>query len=125
MDVTGQALSAGVAHPGTRDTASADLPMALQTAQHVKKAKKKQTKQARRADRSAQGPATVLQTSGQQAATSLGYGKFEQHTTGFGSKMLARWGFAGQGSGLGRNSQGIAEPLSAVRIPKQKGLGAL
>lgn len=99
--------------------------MALQTAQHVKRSRKKQAKDARRAERLAVGPA-ALQNTGppQQAATCLGYGKFEQHTTGFGSKMMARWGFAGQGSGLGRQSQGIVEPLSAVRIPKQKGLGA-
>ncbi len=99
--------------------------MALQTGQQVKSAKKKRAKQARRAERSANGPPANQNAPEQQCATSLGYGKFEQHTTGFGSKMLARWGFAGQGSGLGLNSQGIAEPLSATRIPKQKGLGAL
>lgn len=43
---------------------------------------------------------------------------------GFGSRMLAKYGFEGQGTGLGRNSQGRAEPISAVMRPKGLGLGA-
>ena len=43
---------------------------------------------------------------------------------GFGSRMLAKYGFEGQGAGLGRNSQGRAEPISAVMRPKNLGLGA-
>ncbi|ESQ49084.1 hypothetical protein EUTSA_v10020109mg [Eutrema salsugineum] len=50
-------------------------------------------------------------------------GAFEQHTTGFGSRMMARMGFV-EGSGLGRDSQGIVNPLFAVRRPKARGLGA-
>ncbi|KAF2547284.1 hypothetical protein F2Q70_00023711 [Brassica cretica] len=50
-------------------------------------------------------------------------GAFEQHTTGFGSRMMARMGFV-DGSGLGRESQGIVNPLVAVRRPKARGLGA-
>eukprot|EP00891_Asterochloris_glomerata_P006448 jgi/Astpho2/6448/e_gw1.00094.26.1_t len=38
--------------------------------------------------------------------------------------MMAKWGFAGQGSGLGREQQGITEPVRAVRRPKKLGLGA-
>lgn len=75
-------------------------------------------------ERQTNGPVALQGDVSPCTATGLGYGKFEQHTTGFGSKMLARWGFAGQGSGLGRNAQGIVEPLSAVRMPKQKGLGS-
>ncbi|CAN7050959.1 unnamed protein product [Brassica oleracea var. botrytis] len=50
-------------------------------------------------------------------------GAFEQHTTGFGSRMMARMGFV-DGSGLGRESQGIVNPLVAMRRPKARGLGA-
>ncbi|XP_019463084.1 PREDICTED: uncharacterized protein LOC109361984 isoform X3 [Lupinus angustifolius] len=50
-------------------------------------------------------------------------GAFEKHTKGFGSKMMAKMGFI-EGTGLGRDSQGITDPLSAVRLPKSRGLGA-
>ena len=38
--------------------------------------------------------------------------------------MLAKYGFEGQGAGLGRSSQGRAEPINAVMRPKNLGLGA-
>ncbi|KAK7329986.1 hypothetical protein VNO77_24170 [Canavalia gladiata] len=50
-------------------------------------------------------------------------GGFEKHTKGFGSKMMAKMGFV-EGTGLGRESQGITAPLTAVRLPKSRGLGA-
>ncbi|KAK4781322.1 hypothetical protein SAY87_017428 [Trapa incisa] len=53
----------------------------------------------------------------------LGMGLFERHTRGFGSKMMANMGFV-EGMGLGRDSQGMLNPLVAVRLPKSRGLGA-
>ncbi|KAH6779310.1 D111/G-patch domain-containing protein [Perilla frutescens var. hirtella] len=50
-------------------------------------------------------------------------GSFEKHTKGFGSKMMTKMGFV-EGMGLGKDSQGIVTPLSAVRRPKSMGLGA-
>ncbi|XP_071699171.1 uncharacterized protein, partial [Rutidosis leptorrhynchoides] len=51
------------------------------------------------------------------------FGSFEKHTKGFGSKMMAKMGFV-EGMGLGRDSQGIVQPLVANRLPKSRGLGA-
>lgn len=56
-------------------------------------------------------------------ASSSKYGAFEMHTTGFGSKMMAKMGFT-EGSGLGKDGQGIAEPIEAIQRPKSLGLGA-
>ncbi|CAO2168687.1 unnamed protein product [Urochloa humidicola] len=58
-----------------------------------------------------------------RAVEMSGVGSFERHTKGFGSKMMAKMGFV-PGSGLGRDGQGIATPLTAVRRPKSRGLGA-
>ena len=101
-----------------------NMPKSFMTKQGVKRASKKEQKLARRAQRGTMQQAGQLLTPEPTAvATNLHYGKFEQHTTGYGSRMMARWGFAGQGAGLGRDQQGIAEPVAAFARPKKLGLG--
>lgn len=56
------------------------------------------------------------------ATSSANIGSFEVHTTGFGSKMMAKMGYTG-GGGLGKNGQGMAEPIEVVQRPKSLGLG--
>jgi len=57
------------------------------------------------------------------APETSGVGSFERHTKGFGSKMMVKMGFV-PGSGLGKDGQGVATPLTALRRPKSRGLGA-
>ena len=56
-------------------------------------------------------------------SVSKDFGKFEQHTKGFGLKMLTKMGFKGAGSGLGKGGEGIAEPVQLSRRKKKLGLG--
>ncbi|CAI7848031.1 unnamed protein product, partial [Closterium sp. NIES-53] len=51
------------------------------------------------------------------------FASFEAHTRGFGSRMMAQMGFR-IGSGLGKDKQGISEPVQAELRPKGLGLGA-
>lgn len=100
------------------------MPQSFMTKQDVKRASKKEQKLARRAEqKQMQQAGQILMPEPTSMATNLHYGKFEQHTTGYGSRMLARWGFSGQGAGLGRDQQGIAEPVAAFIRPKKVGLG--
>ncbi|KAK8602038.1 hypothetical protein V6N13_058301 [Hibiscus sabdariffa] len=50
------------------------------------------------------------------------FGAFEVHTKGFGSKMMAKMGFV-EGGGLGKDGQGMAQPIEVVQRPKSLGLG--
>ncbi|CAI5491574.1 unnamed protein product [Closterium sp. Naga37s-1] len=79
------------------------------------------------------GASVVLQ--GQVAGEAIGqeerktlpskadFASFEAHTRGFGSRMMAQMGFR-IGSGLGKDKQGISEPVQAELRPKGLGLGA-
>ncbi|KAI3790353.1 hypothetical protein L2E82_03328 [Cichorium intybus] len=58
-----------------------------------------------------------------QAASSSSYGAFEMHTTGFGSRMMAKMGYV-DGGGLGKDGRGISEPIQVIQRPKALGLGA-
>lgn len=60
--------------------------------------------------------------SGENQASSSKLGAFEKHTRGFGSKMMAKMGFV-EGSGLGKDGQGLVEPILAIKRPKSLGLG--
>ncbi|CAM6107531.1 unnamed protein product [Calypogeia fissa] len=59
----------------------------------------------------------------QSTVTSGDFATFEAHTKGFGSRMMAKMGYR-EGLGLGRDKQGIAEPIEAIKRPRSLGLGA-
>nr|GEZ51692.1 RNA-directed DNA polymerase, eukaryota, reverse transcriptase zinc-binding domain protein [Tanacetum cinerariifolium] len=59
-----------------------------------------------------------------QTAGSSSYCAFEMHTTGFGSRMMAKMGYVG-GNGLGKDGTGISEPIQVTQRPKSLGLGAM
>ncbi|WVZ11044.1 hypothetical protein V8G54_015574 [Vigna mungo] len=44
-------------------------------------------------------------------------GSFEEHTIGFGSKMMAKMGYM-EGGGLGKNGQGMTQPIEVIQRPK-------
>jgi hypothetical protein len=65
-----------------------------------------------------------VSTAGRTVGAGEAFGAFEKHTSGFGSRMLAKMGFQGEGSGVGKGGTGIAEPIAAVTRAKRVGLGA-
>ncbi|XP_076939372.1 uncharacterized protein LOC143608056 [Bidens hawaiensis] len=56
-------------------------------------------------------------TNNKPVASSSNYGAFEMHTTGFGSRMMAKMGYV-DGGGLGKDGTGISEPIEAIQRPK-------
>ena len=48
------------------------------------------------------------------------FADFEQHTSGFGSRMLNKMGFGGEGRGLGKDAHGIATPLKYAERAKPR-----
>ncbi|XVF34481.1 hypothetical protein REPUB_Repub18cG0062400 [Reevesia pubescens] len=53
--------------------------------------------------------------------SSARFGAFEVHTKGFGSKMMAKMGFV-EGGGLGKDGQGMAQPIEVIQRPQSLGL---
>lgn len=51
------------------------------------------------------------------------FATFERHSNGVASKLMAKMGFV-EGSGLGKQKQGISEPIQVAMRPKNRGLGA-
>ena len=70
------------------------------------------------------GGARGASSAGRTVGAGEAFGAFEKHTSGFGSRMLAKMGFQGEGSGVGKGGTGIAEPIAAVTRAKRVGLGA-
>lgn len=85
----------------------------------LKKLKKKHAKSSTKSPQTSE-----VQDLGANSTEAYNFTSWERHTTGVGSRLLAKWGFAGEGSGLGRQGQGIAEPVKAVQRAKKLGLGA-
>ncbi|XP_047152451.1 tuftelin-interacting protein 11-like [Vigna umbellata] len=68
-------------------------------------------------------PVTVVEaeeTYRKGVTNSANIGSFEEHTTGFGSKMMAKMGYM-EGGGLGKNGQGMAQPIEVIQRPKSLG----
>ena len=52
----------------------------------------------------------------------VGFGEFEKHTKGVGLRILTKMGYE-KGKGLGRQGQGIVNPIKVEERPRYLGLG--
>jgi hypothetical protein len=52
----------------------------------------------------------------------VGFGEFEKHTKGVGLRILTKMGYE-EGKGLGRQGQGIVNPIEVEERPRYLGLG--
>ena len=68
--------------------------------------------------------ATSTATAPQKKARRVGseFAAWEKGTKGFGSKLLAKWGWK-KGEGGGKNKQGVAQPMVATVRPDKAGIG--
>ena len=98
------------------------IPSIFQTKKQHKKSLKKLEKDQRRVGRESQGIPSQIDIGHKSPADA--HAAFEAHTRGVGSKIMAQMGYLGEGTGLGKNKQGISEPLKAHHRPKKLGLGA-
>lgn len=93
-------------------------PMAMMTKAEAKLLAKKRKKEKRRKEICLDSPRNPNSAQGI-------YASFEKHTTGIGSKLLSKWGFQkGMHAGLGKQNDGITEPIQVASRPKSLGLGA-
>ena len=97
-----------------------EKPAVLMTKKEMKQLEKKRKKDERRLSKQS-NPSSGSPFESHDSK--MAYASFEKHTVGIGSKLLSKWGYE-KGSGLGRNGDGIAEPIKVVSRPKGLGLGA-
>ena len=85
--------------------------------------KHKEEQEASKAASSIAGQGSTIGSKFRAVRHDRDFAKWEQGTKGFGSKMLAKFGFRGR---LGMNEQGIAKPIEAVKRPgRSAGLGSV
>eukprot|EP00892_Ulva_mutabilis_P000142 jgi/Ulvmu1/10128/UM006_0081.1 len=114
----------------TAEFASAYVPGCLpnDNSRLAKKARKKAAKESRRAVRRGHDSTGAESATGglgsqlQHGQGNPGFGAFEQHTRGIGAKLLKQMGYQ-EGQGLGKDSQGMVDPIQPRRWQNRAGIG--